>query len=83
MIGKLCGDKNPSSIIIEIFNKEDELVFTCNGNFDKICSENELPFRSLRRSYYDNGKRIYVSKLCKKSVSEANSNFIGWYAIKK
>lgn len=83
MIGKLSGDKNPSSIMIEIFNQNDELMFICNGNFDAVCSENGLPSRALRRSYYDNGRRIYTSKLCKKSVSELRTEFIGWYAIRK
>lgn len=80
--GKIDGKNNPNSKVIKIFDKNDNVVFTCEGDFKKICKENDLPFISLQRSHYSNGKRIYTTK---KGVQEAikrnKEKYIGWYAL--
>lgn len=79
---KLSYDKNPSAIRVNIYNSTDELKFTCNGNFEYVCKENNLPTKALRKSYYNNGKPIYTGRTIKKEVLIRNKDFIKWYAIK-
>ncbi len=70
------GDKHSQALIIHIFNNDGEFMYESNGNFKKICEENKLPFRSLKTSYQNNGKKL----------SRINNSkyepFKGWYAIK-
>ena len=82
MEGKYIGDKNPSAIKVEIYDSNNLLQFECNGNFELICKENGLPIKALRKSYYNNGKPIYMGKTIKKEILRENQEFIGWYAIK-
>jgi len=82
MMGKNTGNKNPSAITVHIFNEKNELVFICEGDFNKVCDMNGLPSKALRKSYYNNGKPIYTGKTIKKSVLLENGAFIGWYALK-
>jgi group I intron endonuclease len=82
MKNKFTKDKNPAAIKIIIYDKDNNVMFTCNGNFEYVCNENGLPTKALRKSYYDNGKPIYMGKTIKKEVLLKNQNFIGWYAIK-
>lgn len=80
--GRLVGNKNPAAIIIHIYNSKNELVFICNGNFEKTCETNNLPLTALRKSYYNNGKPIYEYKFMKKDVLERFGIYKNWYAIK-
>jgi len=81
--GLLTGKDNPSAEIIHIFNSNDELMFECHGNFQKICNENKLPEMSLIRSYRNNGAKLYQSSASKtKAKNNGNEKFINWYAIK-
>ncbi len=80
--GSIDGEKNPNSKIIKIMNDKNELVFYCRGNFKKTCTENDLPFISLCRSYRNNGKRIYNTKRGKvEALKKKKERFIGWYAL--
>jgi hypothetical protein len=79
--GKIGGEDNPNSKIIHIFNELSEVVFKCNGNFKKICKENNLPFISLKRSYINKGRRIYITSRGQVEASKrGNIKYIGWYA---
>jgi hypothetical protein len=79
--GKISGEDNPNSKIIHIFNELNEVVFKCNGNFKKICKENNLPFISLKRSYLNKGRRLYVTGRGQIEASKrGNIKYIGWYA---
>jgi len=80
--GKQLKNENPSAIKVNIYNANDCLKFKCHGDFDKICKENGLPSKALRRSYYNEGKPIYQGRTTKKEVLIKNKEFIGWYAIK-
>jgi len=73
------GKNNGNAKIIEIFNNNDELQFTCKGNFSKICKDNGLPYRSLMK-----GKPLYQSASAL-TLAKRNNNekFIGWYIIYK
>lgn len=82
MKNKFTKDKNPAAIKVIIYDKNDNIKFMCNGNFEHVCKENGLPTKALRNSYYNNGKPIYMGKTIKKEVLLKNQNFIGWYAIK-
>jgi hypothetical protein len=80
--GLISGENNPNSKNIKIYNSDNELVFNCNGNFKKICKENNLPFISLYRSYRNGGEIIYSTERGKKEALRRNmSKFVGWYAI--
>jgi hypothetical protein len=80
--GLICGENNPNSKNIKIYNSENELIFDCKGNFKKICKENKLPFISLYRSYRNGGERIYSTERGRKEALRRDMNqFIGWYAI--
>jgi len=74
--GLICGDKNPNSKKIEIYNSNNELMFTCLGNFKEICKINNLPTASLGKSYRNNGHKIFQTKKSLKNYD----NFVGWYA---
>ena len=41
--GTLQGSNHPNAKIINIYNKNKELVIQCNGNFGKICKQNNYP----------------------------------------
>lgn len=82
MEGKYIGAKNPAAIKIHIYDSDNNLKFESLGNFEIVCKENGLPTKALRKSYYNNGKPIYMGKTIKKEVLLENQAFIGWYAIK-
>ena len=82
LIGKLSGAKNPAAIKINICDNNGKLKFVCDGNFDAICRQNDLPSHALRRSYYNDGKPIYSYKFMKKEVLNRYGKNIGWSAIK-
>ena len=82
MEGKYLGNKNPAAINVQIYDSNNILRFETLGNFEIICKENGLPTKALRKSYYNNGKPIYMGKTIKKEVLIENEEFIGWYAIK-
>jgi hypothetical protein len=82
MKGRFVFNKNPAAIQVNIYNSLGELKFTCKGDFEYVCTNNNLPTKALRRSYYNNGEPIYTKKITKKEIIEKNKNFIGWYAIK-
>jgi len=74
---KVNGSDNPNKKIIDIFNSNDEIVFTCDGNFKSVCKSNNLPFATLSRSYRNNGTRLFTSKL---PMNLENLKFKNWYA---
>ncbi len=76
------ANKNPSAIRINIYNDNNILMYECFGTFDKICKENNLPNKALRKSYYNNGKPIYTGKTIKKEILIKYKNYINWYALK-
>lgn len=81
-LGKKTGATNPAAIKLNIYDAMSNLKHQCNGDFENTCNENGLPTKALRKSYYSNGKPIYMGKTIKKSVLLENYDFIGWYAIK-
>jgi len=77
----ISGNNNPNSKKIGIFNNFDELIFLCDGNFEKICNDNDLPYSTLKKSYIKNGKKIYNSKRGKtEAMNRNNEKYINWYA---
>lgn len=73
-LGLNTGATNPSAIIVYIFDSNNKLRYECHGNFNSVCSDNELPVHALRDSYYKNGKILYPNSKTKK--------YHGWYSIK-
>jgi len=53
------GSKNNNAKSIHIFNKNNEVMFKCCGNFDKICNDNDLPGEQLKATY----QKIYYLSL--------------------
>lgn len=75
--GSCKGSRNPKAKKINIFNEKDELMFECHGNFKEICTENNMPFKSLSNSYRNNSRKLYM--VCLPNKKEFIS-FTGWYA---
>jgi len=82
----LRGANNPKALKINIYDEYDNLLFECNGNLKQICSDNGLPFSTIRASYLNN-KKVYedvtnkggaIAQLTKKGFYK----FKGWYAVK-
>lgn len=73
-----------NSKIIKIFNAENELVFTCYGNFDRFCIEKNLPCWTFKRSFKTAGKPI-MTDLTKKDLTIFGRKdqliYKGWYAL--
>lgn len=75
----VSGDKNPAAIKVSIFNQNQELMFSCFGNFKNVCEENGLPFSMLQKSYLNNGAPIFQKK---RPHTLSFLPFVGWFAIK-
>ena len=78
------GSKNGSAIKVFIYNQEGELMFKCNGNFNEICKENNIPRKPLAFSYRNNGTPIMTSNQSRHYAERKGiAKYIGWYAIKQ
>jgi len=68
---------------INIYNSENSIMFTSNGDFNKVCNDNNLTGRALGVSYRENGSPIFNSS-SKISITKAKNQgwykFKGWYA---
>ena len=72
-----CDNHNAN--LIHIYNDEHILKFQCNGDFDTVCFNNNLPCDALRKSY-SNGDILYQSK--KSHPKGKYKKYSGWYAVK-
>jgi len=70
-------ENNPKAKLIQIFNSNNNLILTTNGNFKKMCEINNFPFAALRKSL-QKGHKIYTKQPWQ--TPEKYKNFIGWYA---
>lgn len=75
--GKISASKNPNKKIIKIYNSNNEVMFTCDGNFKEVCLKNNLPFAPLGKSHRNNGEAIYQQK---RQPTPENLKYKGWYA---
>lgn len=79
--GMVDGAKNPQAKYIVIYDAEGLMKHQCRGNFEEVCSQNNLPFASLRSSYASGGKPIYQHQ---RSLTDAKRSgterYIGWFA---
>jgi hypothetical protein len=79
--GKNYGP-NYNSLLVNIYDNKMNLLFECNGNFNKICAENNLPTSALRKSLKTN-KPIYEN-LDAGNLSRIKKNgmykYKGWIA---
>ncbi|MCD6434824.1 MAG: hypothetical protein J7L15_00305 [Clostridiales bacterium] len=79
------GSKNARAKKINIYDKNDNLMFTTYGNFKRVCKENNLPYDSLKRTY-QNDKRLYMNMRDCDLTRTLNKykdwydNYLGWYA---
>ena len=69
------GKNNPAALEINIFDANNNIIYECNGNFFKICKDNNLPCKALMNSYKNNGYPIYS-----KMKSDRFKKYKGWYA---
>jgi len=74
MFGKTFD--NPMAKITEIFNSNNELKYTCNGNFYQTCIDKKLPYSVLLK-YINTKKGLYQNK---KPNNKDFLKFKGWYA---
>lgn len=83
LLPDITGSNNPVAAHIIIYNNEDEKIYECNGNFQTICEEKNLPSSFLKRSYQSSDKLVFQkTKGMSQVFFEKNKEFEGWYAIK-
>lgn len=80
--GRVSNENNPNAKLINIYDENNNKIFSCNGDFKTVCLDNNLPFISLARSYRNNGEKIYNTK---RGIIEAEKRnmlkYVNWYAI--
>lgn len=82
-IKRQTGSSNSQAIKVHIFNEKNELIFECDGDFEKVCKENDLP-RSYLKNSYDTGDRNGFRKKpgMLDKYYEKYKVYNGWYAVK-
>ncbi len=68
---------------IGIFDSNDNIIYTCYGNFKKFCKEKNLLFDALTDSYRNGGYSIYknITNIGKRRLEKTGREHqIGWYA---
>lgn len=77
------GSKNSQAIEVFIFNEKHDIMFKCNGDFEKICKENGLPRSYLKRSYATNDRTGFKkTPRMLDSYYDMYRMYEGWYAVK-
>jgi len=79
------GKNNAMAVITEIYNENDELMFSCEGSFKKTCEENNLPLSALGKSIKTKTP-IYLNiypKIINKLIDKKWYQYKGWYAKTK
>lgn len=77
------GSKSSCSKVINIYNKDGELMFVCDGGFKDFCSINNLPKDALIKSYRNNTTLYETTRSKTRATNNGNAKFIGWYAKEK
>ena len=64
-----------------IFDKFDNLKFTCFDGLKNVCIENNLPFNAFKLSYQRAGEPLYQSDHIR-NIKKENLKYSGWYATR-
>jgi len=80
---RVKGNGNPRAIRVNIYDKEDNIVFECHGNFESICKENNLPLNALRKSYKNNTKLFQTKDSYTRAKNKGILKYESWYARKE
>jgi hypothetical protein len=73
--------KHPRAKKINIYNQKNKLMFNCCGNFKPFCSENNLPYESLKKTYRKNTKLSFELRCgCSRAFIDKYNRYDGWYA---
>ena len=84
--GKYKGVSHHEAIIVDIYDNHDQVMFTTYGNFDETCKIFGLPLTSLKRSYQNNGIKIYMNLVYSSTISRLKNKghykYKGWYAMR-
>ena len=76
------GSNHNLAKTIHILDENLNIMYICNGDFKKVCEDNNLPFSSLRKSYQNNGLTIFNSKRgINTAKTKFDGRFINWSAI--
>jgi group I intron endonuclease len=79
---RMTGAGNSKAKKINIYDENNNLKYECNGNFKKVCIENNLPHNALRKSHNSKGLPIIQTNRSLLMAKEKGwTNFIGWYAL--
>ncbi len=74
-----------NSLIIYIYDDNNNLRYTSNGNFGNFCKSYNLPFKAFKRSYHLYGNyKLYCKNGDSRIYTTKNKDWIqykGWYAI--
>lgn len=66
---------------ITIYNAVGDAIIRCNGDFEKKCKENDLPFQPLQKSYLNGGKPIFTLPGSLRYAKINNLlHLVGWFA---
>ena len=75
------GALNPNSKIINIYNSNNKLVATANGNFGELAISMNLPAYALTNSYKNNGTPIGLTNYSLGNLKKKGHEiYAGWYA---
>lgn len=75
------GTSNPNGKRIGIFDKDDRILYTCEGDFASTCERYGLPRVALHKSYTNNGRPIFnLPYLQERAIKQGRANLIGMYA---
>jgi hypothetical protein len=84
LVGITKGDNNLKSEYY-IYDCNDNLIYNIiNENFIEFCKKNKLPYGALKKSYSNNGRKIYQNVGSNRSRLEKNDliKYVNWYCIK-
>lgn len=74
----IIKNKKSNSLLIQIFDDNDELKFTSDMKFEDFCLKHNLPFKMFKKSYQDKGSRLYKKG---KPRNKDWEKYKDWYAL--
>ena len=74
----IIKNKKSNSLLIQIFDDNDELKFTSDMKFEDFCLEHNLPFKMFKKSYQEKGSKLYKKR---KPRNKDWEKYKGWYAL--
>lgn len=74
------GSDNPKAKCIIICDNDDNIIHECNGNFQKVIKDFNLPKNALNNSLKDSSRLYMTEKSLKNAKFYGYEQYKGWYA---